>query len=195
MKLFEKLRKLLFESYGEWFLNEISNAGRGFSFIDRQLEQDLESQEARLTLTLFDASYRCDIEVEIENMLVNKLGISMPAEFQQVDLIPAGRYKDDPAEIRFSKRFNKTHVRWVADEPLKPNEPRTIIFPVEHLEGGFGRITIGLPFKLGLGGGVLNANALIGLSDPDEIDVQAKHWKNLKEQWLHNHSDPSQNKA
>lgn len=189
MKLFEKIRKLLFESYGERFLNEISNAGRGFPFIDRQLEQDPGSKEARLTLTLFDASYQCDINVEIEKTLVTKLGISMPAEFQQVDLIPTGRYKDDPAEIRFSIRFNKTHVRWVADEPLKPNEPRTIIFPVEHLERGFGRITIGLPFKLGFGGGVLNANTLIGLSDPAEIDIQAKRWKNWKEQWLQNQSD------
>lgn len=189
MKLFEKLRKLLFESYGEWFLNEISNAGRGFSFVDRQLEQDLETKEARLTLTLLDASYRCDIEIEIEKTLVDKLGISMPVGFQQVDLVPTGRYKDDPAEIRFSKRFNKTHVRWVSNEPLKPNEPRTIIFPVEHLEKGFGRITIGLPFKLGLGGGALNANTLIGLSDPAETDIQAERWKDLKEHWLHDIGD------
>lgn len=189
MKIFERIRAYLFGSYGEWFLNQISNDGQGFGFVDRKLEQNIESKEARLTLTLFDASYSCGIEVEIKKTLVDKLGIGMPNGFQQVDLRPEGRDKDDPAEIRFCKKFNKTHVRWVADDPLKPNIPRTIIFPVAHLDKGFGRISIGLPFKLGLGGGILNANTLVGLGDPEEIDTQTERWKDQKTHWLQSRND------
>ncbi len=61
MKFFEKIRNYLFGSYVEWFLNQISNDGRGFAFVDRQLAQSLEAKEARLTLTLFDAPYYCDL--------------------------------------------------------------------------------------------------------------------------------------
>ena len=195
MKFLEKTRNYFFVSYGEWFLNQISNDGLGFAFVDRQLAQNLESKEARLTLTLFDASYHSKIEIEIEKTLVRKLGIGIPTGFQQVDLLPTGRDKNNPGEIRFCKRFNKTHVRWVANDLLKPNSPRNIIFTVEHLEKGYGRITIGLPYKLGFGCGSLNANTLVGLSNPEEIDSQTERWKDLKAHWVQSRKDlePDQN--
>ena len=190
MRVIEKLRNFFARSYGSWFLNQISNEGRGFAFVARELEQNSEAKEARLTITILDATYPCRIEISIEKTLVEELGLGMPAGFQQVDLIPQERDKDDPEEIQYCKQFNARKVRWVADEPITPDTRRTIVFPARHLERGFGQITIGLPFKLGLGGGVLNANSLIGLGSPEEIEKQTERWKDLKLHWL-NLREPS----
>ena len=141
----------------------ITNQGKGFPFVDRNLIQDDNLKEWKLTITILQAPFNCRVEMCIEKELANELGVGIPKGFKQI--------------------INKDEIEYVSEEIVKPNEPYDIVIPVENLKPNFGQVTISLPFKFELGGGSLNANAPIGLANQNELLKIIEQWKRNKESW------------
>ncbi|MEK6744329.1 MAG: hypothetical protein AABZ15_11995 [Nitrospirota bacterium] len=185
MHLFKPIVDKLFSTYVNWFGKQLTNEGQLFPFVDRELTQNPNKKLAILTITLRDSRFDCGIEMSFEKTLADKLGIGAPKGFSKKNLEPDGK-RNNEENVKFCIQFNEENHYFIADHTLKRDVPFTIEIPVDKMAEGFGQITISLPFKLGFGGGSLNANTPVGLGDPMELEKEMSYWRKLRERHSRN---------